>query len=748
MKISFSTLKEATVFLALLPLIWIGCAQAPASSPEFTYEILSGPAEYVSGNRLRVRFKVPEQVDKPFIMLGFDDAGAVHAMQFEPGQRYVEKTLSGLPQGTNTLFLMIDDHRNELTYTNYPITGPMFSGPPQEPFFCATEEDRARARLGEILDDQCSMETQVDFLYLSSKTNEFVPYDPSAPRPADMAQTTTLDSSEVDFIIRWERGTINRFIYSIAVLSPESQISESTDLSAWNDRLIYYFQGGVGVGHYQGSPSPDRMLYKHGLSQGYAIAYSTGTRTAVHYDLQLGAETALMLKSHFIVNYGAPLYTVGVGGSGGAIQQYVYGQNHTGLIDAAIPQYAYPDMVSQGIHVADCELLERYMDAEVEKDPESKWATWSNRTWLQGMNASDTLPNKFNGDQPGLTECINGWRGLSALSFNPHYGTAPGISREDQASTIWTHMEDMKQVYGMADDGYAARTWDNVGVQYGLRALNTGQISGNEFLDLNARIGGWKNETDMVQEGGPYLPEAEDFDPYSARNMTLSPDDSGYPPAPRSVADPGAIDSVYKHGMVFTGKLDIPIIDWRHYLEPILDMHNSHQSFATRQRMLNHDNDADNQIIWFTEVSEGKDRYDQTPMAFDVIDEWMLNIKANPSRSVAENKPARAADSCFDSDGQLIHSGPDSWSGILDDAVQGPCTTRFPIYGTSRIVAGAPITGDIFKCHLQSIDDAIDHGLYGSWTPSPEEKSRLEEIFPSGVCDYSHGEGGQTLPLP
>ncbi|HET9243478.1 MAG TPA: DUF6351 family protein [Gaiella sp.] len=56
---------------------------------------------------------------------------------------------------------------------------------------------------------------------------------------------------------------------------------------------------------------------------------------------------------------------MGVGASGGAIQQYVYGQNHPGLIDARIAQYSYPDMVTQTIHVGDCELLERWMDKKV-----------------------------------------------------------------------------------------------------------------------------------------------------------------------------------------------------------------------------------------------------------------------------------------------------------------------------------------------------------------------------------------------
>ena len=47
------------------------------------------------------------------------------------------------------------------------------------------------------------------------------------------------------------------------------------------------------------------------------------------------------------------------------------------------------------------------------------------------------------------------------------------------------------------------------------------------------------------------------------------------------------------------------MIDWRNYLEGELDMHNSHQSFATRQRLLNYDGDASNQVVWFTDSSAG-----------------------------------------------------------------------------------------------------------------------------------------------
>ena len=96
-------------------------------------------------------------------------------------------------------------------------------------------------------------------------------------------------------------------------------------------------------------------------------------RTNTHYNLQLGGETALMLKEHFIEDHGVPEYTVGVGGSGGAIQQYVYAQNHPGLLDAAIPQYSYSDMVTQTIHVGDCELLEHYFDVTDRDNP--NWRT-------------------------------------------------------------------------------------------------------------------------------------------------------------------------------------------------------------------------------------------------------------------------------------------------------------------------------------------------------------------------------------
>lgn len=731
-------------------------ASSQGAQGGWSIEVKSSPPEYVSDGDARLWVTVPPgQIDKVLITLdGRDVTSAFEAI--DKGK--LEGVVDGLVVGENTVEVRPRNSRGAasaaLTLTNYPVTGPMFSGPQQTPFWCSTDGHRGNAELGPITDRAtCSTDRVVSFKYRNT-SGAFVNYDPAAPRPADMAKTTTTDGKEVDFIIRWERGTINRFIYSIAMLSPETQ-TDSPDLSAWNKRLIYSFQGGVGIGHYQGNPSRSAAFYDYGLSSGYAVVYSTGNKTGEHYNLQLGGETAIMVKDRFVSAYGVPEYTVAVGGSGGGIQQYIYAQNHPGLIDAAIPQYSYPDMVTQTIHIGDCELLGRWMDLRV-IGGDGRWKDWQNRTRLIGLNATDAVPNPTALAQPyldfGADECQMSWRGLSPLALNPHFGTVSGITPQEQADVHWTHWEDLVNIYGRAEDGFARSAWDNVGVQYGLQALTDGWLPKNDFLTLNAQIGGWKNEPDMVQEGCPFIEQLcavpnPEPDVWSLRNQTF---DLANPAAvaPRTEADPGAIEAAYTSGIVNHGDIEIPVIDWRNYLERELDMHNSHQSFAARQRLLDWDGDASNQVIWFTDVSQpGGQRYDQTPLAFQVIDEWMANIAANPKKSVAANRPARAVDSCFDTNGALIYAGADAWAGILDDRDPGACTQEFELYSTSRIVAGAPITGDVFKCELQSVESAIARGVYGDVEFSPVEVAQLKTIFPTGVCDYTLGDSRRPANL-
>jgi hypothetical protein len=405
-------------------------------------------------------------------------------------------------------------------------------------------------------------------------------------------------------------------------------------------------------------------------------------------------------------------------------------------------------MVTQTIHVGDCELLERWADRQVlTVGPTSMWANWLNRSLIEGLNASATHPNEYAPlmpymPSPGNDECINGWRGLSPLALNPLYGTAPGVTAQEQAETEWTHWGDLVNIYGTDSTGYARSPWDNVGVQYGLEAVAAGKITPADFLDLNANAGSWKEPSQMVQEGCPFVGACTpgNVDVWSSRNMNLSPD-GGATPAPRREGNRDAMYAAYRSGMVFRGKIDIPIIDWRHYLEEQLNMHNTHQSFASRQRMLNYDGDASNQVIWFTDARPDV-AFDQTPLALQVMDEWMRNIAAHPDRGVAANKPAAAVDSCFATDGSLLARGDGVWNGILDDRPAGACTQRFPIFSTSRIVAGGPIEGGVFKCALQSVDSAVARGLYGSWHPDAAQLTRLRQTFPTGVCDYTQRDVG------
>ena len=610
---------------------------------------------------------------------------------------------------------------------------------------------------------------------------------------ASVATTELTDGSEVPYLIRHERGTINRFIYSTSMLTTVDEITdgdpEDPDRDHWNGRLLYQFQGGVGIGHSQGryddrgiTGRPDR------LAKGYAVIYSTATRTGDHYNLLLGGRTAEMVKDHFVDTHGEPDYTVGIGGSGGGIQQYVYAQNHPELLDAAIPQASYPDMTTQAIHVGDCALLDRWMDLEA--DDTEFWADWDNRQLIQGLNsiegylgstaqglnqARDLLESQFGIERPrqtGSSECLEGWLGLLPLAMNPLFGSESNWDLlGDQVDDIErTHWDDVREAYGTdPETGFARVPWDNVGVQYGLQALTDGELTPEQFLDLNAQVGSWVEVEDMVHEGAPFedpfvvmdriaaergittdevgqklasgeIPFTELFDPWSSRNAHTSPD-GGDTPAPRRAGDVEAIRGAHESGLVFHGELEreIPIIDTREYLEHVLDMHNTHQSFAARQRLLDAQGHHDGHLVWFLDTDEGGDSPATAELmhaAFDTIAEWIDNLEADPSLSVAEAAPDGADDACYDVDGTPIATGEGVWAGILDDDAEGDCTQAFELFTTSRIEAGAPITGDVYKCRTMPAATAVEEGLYGDWAPTGDEVARLAAIHPQGVCDY------------
>ncbi len=115
-------------------------------------------------------------------------------------------------------------------------------------------------------------------------------------------------------------------------------------------------------------------------------------------------------------------------------------------------------------------------------------------------------------------------------------------------------------------------------------------------------------------------------------------------------------------------------------------------------------------------------------------------MRLNPGGGITGNKPAEATDACYDLQGKLVYRGSDAWNGILDGQAPGECTQAFPLYGTSRTVAGAPIEGGVYDCARKSVDTALADGTYAPWLPDAAQIAQLKQIFTEGVCDYSRAD--------
>ena len=616
--------------------------------------------------------------------------------------------------------------------------------------------DAAGEKTAEILgySKDCSVSTRVLYYYRSSASGHFLPLEGQA----DDVEELSIDGQSVPFVVRLEIGTINRHIYIIALLRGPNDTPAKPDLSYWNRKLIYQLRGGVGIGRRQGRITPDYIPSRNRveLQNGYAIVHSTANQTSTSYDIELAEDTMARVKRQFTARYGEPLYTIGIGKSGGAIQQYLIGQNRPGLLDAGIALYSYPDTVTQITRVMDCELLEYFFDV-VDADND-KWRTWSQRSWIEGFNARDDLPNDFErvralqklrlGQWPGWsngqTECTRSWRNLTPQIANPRYTYfaslfAPHILKQ----VPFTFWDKQKRVYGTDESGYGRRTYDNVGVQYGLAALKQKQISLAEFLKLNDNIGGWKAPVEMRRErfwkSGGAQSSLADVSVWSHHNMTATA--SADRPARRSEGDVDAMAAAYRSGNVFLGELSMPIIDFRHYLEPELDMHHSLQSFATRLRMLRGQGHADNQVIWFADLP-----YAPLGDAIDLLERWLENMRTDAALSVVAAKPEDATDRCYSGAGELIASGDGVWNGAWNGKENGACMNVYPAYSNPRLVAGDDYAGDIFKCYLQPVDAAIANGLYAPVDVSAR-RDELQRVFPAGVCDYSRGDVARPADL-
>ena len=693
--------------ICTLLLGWPGSGDLGSPRPDWKIKVLSGRPDMVTGGDSLVQVSGLGGMASGEVRATLNGRDATGA--FRPGREPGSTVgrLEGLKLGSNTLEITVGaEGRARLELVNHPITGPVFSGPPQHPFICQTEA----AGLGGPLDADCSAKRLVTYFYKSTAPagpgpavnalqergipRGFKQLEPSAPWPADVAQTTTSDGRIVNFVVRRESGTINRAIYAIAFLhQPGEPLPDPwTAAPGWNGRLVYQFGGGCMAGYHQSLPL--NVVNDLFLSKGYAVATASLNVFGNNCNDVVSAETMMMVKEYFIERFGVPVHTIGSGGSGGSMQQHLIAQNYPGLLDGIIPVSSFPDIVSLITPVVDCSLLDRVFArsgqpwTKEQKEAVAGFASlgactrWSARFspgWLQPANCDVSIPKD--------------------LVYNPT------SNRTGARCSIY---DNHVNIFGSDPrTGFARQPLDNVGVQYGLVAFNAGRITAEQFLDLNEHIGGYDPDGNIV--------------------------------AHRTAADRQALRRAYQTGRVNTGGgglSSIPIIDVRPYLDTVPDIHDRVRSLAMRARLTAANGRSDNQVILTVARDPGRPQAGENRLnlqlgeALRLMDRWLDNIDRDPStdggqEKVARNKPPELTDGCRTADGGKI-SEPQVYPGT------GRCSQLFPIHGDPRLAAGAPLAGDVLKCSLKPVDPR-DYAQ----PLTPDQLARLKEIFVSGVCDYS-----------
>jgi hypothetical protein len=264
-----------------------------------------------------------------------------------------------------------------------------------------------------------------------------------------------------------------------------------------------------------------------------------------------------------------------------------------------------------------------------------------------------------------------------------------------------------RNVYGThASTGAALRPFDNVGVQYGLNALNAGIITPAQFLDLNDKIGGF--------------------------------DDDANPIAGRTAGDPGAIRRAYQSGLLLGGGgglASIPIVNNGSSNETA-GYHYGWFHYAVRERLRQANGSSANMLIW---------RSTTPAQALAVFDEWMnafMSDTSNASRreKAIRTRPRWAGDGCYDTSvpPKLLTE-----ELIFSAKPVSKCSELYPVYSNVRVEAGGPLAANVLKCQLAPVDPRKYKVRM-----SPADVERLKRIFAGGVCDWSQPGVNQTRVVP
>ena len=442
-------------------------------------EVLSSFPELVTGGDALVRITGANAAPRVTVD-GSDVSGAFVA----DGRGGWIGLVDGLVDGDNALAVSADGGQATLTLTNHPINGTLFAGPQQTPFVCENEAHG----LAPATDESCAASTITGYHYRSTD-GTWKPFDPDGARPTDIDRTTTMDGKTAPLINWYEKGVINRSAYVISLLHDPAAGPLPTPVSnetGWNGKLIMSHRGGVRAGFHQGRTigtlDPERgyvggennNLHESLIRAGYALAGGSLMVTATTTNHVVQAETSAKIKERFIELFGPPEYTMSMGTSGGSMSQHLIAQSYPGLYNAILPWRSYSDVLTFQTPLNDCSLLVNYFEGT-----DVPW------TDIQKREVSGKLTYGF------CTGPARVFPNLSPDNCDSSVTEAKTLQREKWKDVRCTYQDNLLAVYGLdPETGLARSPWDNVGVQYGLQAFTDGIISFEQFVELNARIGG------------------------------------------------------------------------------------------------------------------------------------------------------------------------------------------------------------------------------------------------------------------
>ena len=745
----------------------IGCGGGGSSDP-VQIKALSNRADLVSDGDVILQIAPPAGSTAAITGVKVDIDGVDVSGSFAlRSDGRVTGLVTGLKNGANVVTASADGAAAaKLTVTNSPRGGSVLSGAQIVPFFCATPAVQAATATTPAtlqsglttaaMDAQCNIATEYKLFYRTTTAGCaaglpdpnagplanacFKVYNPSGAAPADLASTTTTDGKTVPYIVRVERGTMNRGIYDIAVLfDPSKPWTGVAPQAQWTGKIVITFGSSTGQPRLQTRPATAWNDERY-LARGMMHVVNSMVDSSRNSNRVMMAETVMMMKEHINDSYGPIKYTLGTGCSGGAINSNMNASIAPGQLDGIVISCAYPDSETTTLEVGDCSVLSEayqkpqwaalmtaaaYTQAQINtkiaavnghRDQTGCYA-WYNNFGSNGKSGTyyqRTIPaaNYATGVFAQSTTLANNCALPAALVYDPL--TNPNGARCDAWS--WA-----ASIFGKLVDNITPKdTRDNVGVQYGLKALLSGAITGEEFVTLNEIAGGSDKDSNFT--------------------------------AARSVANADALATAYRAGLVMSGAqlAQTAIIDMRGYddstiLKPdptsgILGIHHTWRSFSIRDRLDRDAGDHGNQALWRFA------RPGLTPsasMQLDAIlamDTWLSNLKADNSAAsiqakVVANRPTSAADFC------LLTSDATQSAKITDEAVCNSDPFLVPA-SSPRQVAGGARTEDTLKCQLRVINDAD----YGSRLTAAQ-LTRLKAVFATGVCDWSKPGVGQTAAI-